>query len=196
MRAPLQHRTSEGWSARILGTHHRCKEFCFCAEEETFTVLPAEAALKVLTRYPNEGPSMTWVERHRAAWPTWVEAIGPPTPIGRKFRGAIEETLFEDCAPSATRDPPLVLRAAVGTITLHENCCYLGNQKTQLNLRENTTNTEKKLDVSERVLWKFSVKFSQVNDLSWSRRTHVPWVQQPTETWVAVGAGRAAATSW
>lgn len=74
---------------------------------------------------------MTWVERHRTAWASWVEAIGPPTPIGRKFGGAVEETLFEDCAPSATRDPPLVLCAAVGTITLHENCCYLGNQKTQ-----------------------------------------------------------------
>lgn len=93
---------------------------------------------------------MTWVERHRTAWPTWVEAIGPPTPIGGKFGGAVEETLFKDCAPSATRDPPLVLRAAVGTITLHENCCYLGNQKTQFKrayLRENTSNT-KKMDVT------------------------------------------------
>lgn len=107
-------------------------------------LLPAEAAFKVLTRYPNEGPSMTWVERHRAARPTWVEAIGLPTPIGRMFWGAIEETLFEDCAPSATRDPPLVLRAAVGTITLHENCCYLGNQKTQLNC-EKTQQTQRKI---------------------------------------------------
>lgn len=95
------------------------------------TLLPAEAALKVLTWYPNEGPSMTWVERHRTAWASWVEAIGPPTPIGRKFGGAVEETLFEDCAPSAAHDPPLVLRAAVGAITLRENCCYLGNQETQ-----------------------------------------------------------------
>lgn len=87
---------------------------------------------------------MSWVERHRAARPTWVEAIGPPTPVGRKFGGAIEETLFEDCAPSATRDPPLVLRAAVGTITLHENCCYLGNQKTQLNC-EKTQQTQRKI---------------------------------------------------
>lgn len=104
---------------------------------------------------------MTRVERHRAARPTWVEAIGPPTPIGRKFGGAIEEALFEDRAPSATREPPLVLRAAVGTITLHENCCYLGNQKTQLNC-EKTQQTEKKMDARQRVLCKFSVKFSPV----------------------------------
>lgn len=86
---------------------------------------------------------MTWVERHRAARPAWVEAVGPPTPIGRQLGGAVEEALFEDRAPSATRDPPLVLRAAVGTITLHENCCYLGNQKTQFNCGK-TQQTQRK----------------------------------------------------
>lgn len=74
---------------------------------------------------------MAWVERHRAAQAPWVEAVGPPAPIGREFGGAVEEALFEDLAPSAARDPPLVLGAAVGAVVLREHCCYLGNQKTQ-----------------------------------------------------------------
>lgn len=122
-----------------------------------WNLLPTEGALKVLTGYPNEGPSMSWVESHRTARALWVEAIGPPTPIGCKFGGAVEETLFEDCAPSATGDPPLVLRAAVGTVMLHENCCYLGNQKPQFN----TTYLEK--TPQKRTFW------------TWSNKNYVNW---------------------
>lgn len=76
---------------------------------------------------------MSWVEGHHTARALWVEGTGPSTPVWGQFRGAIEETLFEDCAPSAACHPPLVLCTAVGTITLHENCCHLGNQKERNN---------------------------------------------------------------
>lgn len=159
-------------------------------------LLPAAAALKVLTWYPNEGPSMTWVEHHRTAWAPWVEAVGPPTPIGRKFRGAVEETLFEDCAPSAAHDPPLVLGAAVGAITLHENCCYLGNQKTQFDtaslfLFYNHTKITQAVRINTH-----GFRINSFINPRIHTHTHTPWVLQLTETWVAGGAGRAVATSW
>lgn len=138
---------------------------------------------------------MTWVECHRTTWASWVEAIGPPTPIGCKFGGAVEKALFEDCAPSATRDPPLVLCAAVGTITLHENCCYLGNQKTQFNtaslfLFYNHTKTTQAVHINTNG-FKINIFINPPHT-----HTNTPWALQLTETLVAGGAGRAAAMSW
>lgn len=64
---------------------------------------------------------MPWVEGHHAAGGLRVEATGPRAAVRGELGGAVEETLFEDCAPSRACHPPLVLGAAVGTIALHEN---------------------------------------------------------------------------
>lgn len=84
---------------------------------------------------------MSWVESHHTPRALWVERIGSHTPVRGKFRGAVEETLFEDCAPSTARYPPLVLRTSIVTITLHGNCCHLGNHKERrafLHLKQKT----------------------------------------------------------
>ena len=89
-----------------------------------------------LTRYLNEGPSMARAEGQHTPKALWVEGIGPHTPVRRNFRGAVKKTLFEDCAPSASCHPPLVLSTAIITITLHGNCCHLGNQKERYGLKQ------------------------------------------------------------
>lgn len=71
---------------------------------------------------------MPRVQGHHAGGGLRVEAGGPRALLGRELGGAVEETLLEDGAAARARHPPLVLGAAVGTVTLEEERRHLGSR--------------------------------------------------------------------
>lgn len=84
------------------------------------------------TWYSDVGPAMPGVECHHSPRASWVESVGSGHPIRGQIRGAVQEALLGGHAPSGPRLLPLVLSAAVITVPLHGNRCYLGNQTGEL----------------------------------------------------------------